>query len=143
MMRTMRGKIFAILIAFLLLCCPAAFAQEASGNQTESFLDEYVAILKRIEAERMALADERTQIVEARRDQMLDDKLIDAFTALIDQSMARLEAEQKRLETERAWIEREKERVIQTQRTPVRVVTIDDPLIHADLSEKISRYWGN
>ncbi len=139
-MRIMRGKFFVILVVFLLLLCPAAFATEPaadlSAERTENFLDQYVEILRQIQ-------DERTTIMEMRRDQELDDKMIDAFAALIDKSMARLEAEGKRLEAERVWIEREQEKLIRTAQTPARIVTVNDPLIDADLREKIWRYWGN
>ncbi|MDL2263997.1 ankyrin repeat domain-containing protein [Synergistaceae bacterium OttesenSCG-928-I11] len=110
---------------------------------TESLLAEYVAILKQIEAERAALEEERAQIAEDRWKKALDDRLLDEFVVLVDRSMARLEAEEKRLTAERAWIEREREKLIRAQGTPVRMVTIDDPLIRADLHEKIARYWGN
>ena len=138
-------KIFpAAWLLFLFLFCSAGFAADSAGDSsTESLLAEYVAILKRIEAERAALEDERAQIAADRWKKALDDRLIDEFVVLVDRSMARLEAEEKRLEAERAWIEREKEKLIRAQGTPVRRATIEDPLIRAGLHEKIFRYWGN
>lgn len=132
-------KIFASAVLVAAMCCPCA-AEEARYTK-EDLLSEYRSIIREIERERDALADERAWMEEERSRKEVDDVLYGEMARIIDKRAAAVDALAARLERERALLEAERARAAERERTPVRAYSIKDPLIKRDLDIKIHRYW--